>query len=210
MCHDKVRNHLDLETALKACARNGAPAGREQNASFVRAFYAHDEVRRYSDGRYFDSYNGYFPISREVKIPTKPAFTVIEERKQLPVVLCGWKSVPLDQTQRRIVSTVYESGLFSYGAYRHSPGEIVFFPEVEGAEACQRSAEVWNRGDCGLLSPGEIRDLLDLYSLAQDAAIPVILDKWSDMERRRREEEPVRHPENDQPSAQIELFAIPE
>jgi len=32
MCHDRVRNQLDLVTALKACAKSGAPAGRMQNA----------------------------------------------------------------------------------------------------------------------------------------------------------------------------------
>ena len=206
MCHDRVRNHLALETALKACARFGSPAGREQNASFVRAFYQCDESRRYSDGRYFDSYNGFFPTSRDVKIPTKPTFTIIEAKKQVPVVLCGWKTVPLDFNQRRIVSTVYENGLFSYGPYRHSPGEIVFFPEFETEDGPERSPEVWHRGEYGFLSASEIRDLLELYALAQEAAIPLICDKWADKERRRRERETEQQPDAERPSLQIDLF----
>jgi hypothetical protein len=206
MCHDRVRNKLVLETALKACARNGAPAGREQNASFVRAFYAYDGHRQYSEGRYFDSYNGFFPISRDVRMPTKPTFTVIENKQQIPVVLCGWKSVPLDFTQRRIVSTVYENGLFSYGAYRHSPGEIVFFPESETDEGWQRFPEVWRRGEYGLLTTGEIKDLLELYALAQEAAIPIIKDRWEEKQRRRREKENETQPDAERPSLQINLF----
>lgn len=208
MCHDRVRNQLDLSTALKACAKYGAPAGREQNAKFVEAFYAFDEKRRYSDARYFDSYNGFFPTSREVKIPTKPTFTIIENKKQVPVVLCGWKTVPLDFTQRKIVSTVYESGLFSFGAYRHSPGEIVFFPEFETEHGCVRFPEVWHRGEFGLLTANEIRDLLEFYALAQEEAIPIIRDKWAQKEEKRREKE--RHQQDDpdtgRPSLQVDLF----
>lgn len=206
MCHDLVRNQLELDTAIKACERYGAPAGREQNADFVRAFYAYNERRKYSDGRYFDSYNGFFPIARETKMPTKPAFTVIENKKQVPVVLCGWKSVPLDFGQRRIVSTVYESGLFSYGPYRHSPGEIVFFPECETEEGLQRFPEVWRRGEFGLLTVGEIKDLLEFYALAHEAAIPLIRDKWAEKERRGRERGEEDQPDGGRPSLQIDLF----
>lgn len=189
MCHDRVRNQLDLETALKVCAQRGAPAGRAQNADFVSAFYSFDEERNYSSARYFDSYNGFFPISRDVKIPTKPNFTIVENKKQVPVVLCGWKSIPLDLAQRRIVSSVYESGLFSYGDYRNSPAEIVFFPECITEYGKKRVAELWQRGDYNLLSTSEIRELLEFYSLAQEQAIPIICDRWSDMEKKRRDRE---------------------
>lgn len=210
MCHDKVKHDLDLSTALKACARYGAPAGREQNASFVKAFYAFDANRRYSEARYFDSYSGFFPTSREVKIPTKATFTIIENKKQVPVVLCGWKSVPLDFTQRKIVSTVYESGLFSYGPYRHSPAEIVFFPEFETDDGFERFPEVWKRGEFGLLTSAEIRDLLEFYALAQEQAVPIIHEKWAQKEKRRQEKERAdQNTDGDgeqQPIAQIDLF----
>lgn len=208
MCHDRVRNKLELATALKACARYGAPAGREQNANFVKAFYRFDDVRSYSEATYFDSYNGFFPISRLIKIPTKPTFTIIENKQQVPVVLCGWKSVPLDYGQRRIVSTVYESGLFSYGAYRHSPGEIVFFPEFETEEGVLRVPEVWRRGEFGLMSPGEIRDLLEFYAQAQEEAVPIIRQRWDEKERRRREKEASEGQAEpmEQPVMQIDFF----
>ena len=189
MCHDRVKLQLDLETALKAIAKAGAPAGRDQNAAFVKAFFSYDEVRRYSEARYVDSYQGFFPISRDVKIPTKPAFTVLENRLQVPVVLCGWKSVPLDNTQRRIVATVYESGLFSYGAYRHAPGEIAFFPEFETPDGSLRMPEIWRRGDHDLLSAGELRDLLEFFAVAQEQAIPIIAEKLQQRVIREREKE---------------------
>lgn len=210
MCHDRVRNKLDLETALKACARSGAPAGREQNASFVKAFYAFDERRQYSEARYFESYRGTFPMSREVKIPTPATFTIIENKKQVPVVLCGWKSIPLDFGQRRIVSTIYESGLFSYGEYRHSPGEIVFFPEFETEQGATRVPEVWQRGEYGLLSNGEVRDLLEFYALAQETALPIIKDKWADREKREHENARTDAPyEQDRATLQIDMFKRP-
>ncbi|GAA0302150.1 hypothetical protein GCM10009087_09900 [Sphingomonas oligophenolica] len=189
MCHDRVQYKLELDTALKATAGYGAPAGREQNGEFVRAFWEYDKTRQYSEARCLDSYNGFFPISRHVKIPTKPTFTILENKQQIPVVLCGWKTVPLDLSQRRIISTVYESGLFSYGAYRHSPAEIVFFPEFETETGPQRFAEVWRRGDYGTLPASELRDLLEFYSLAQEQAIPIIQEKWAKIQEKAREKE---------------------
>lgn len=86
----------------------------------------------------------------------------------------------------------------------HSPREIVFFPEFETELGLQRSPEVWHRFDYSLLSSAEIRDLLELYALAQEAAIPIIHDKWSEKQRREREQD--RKPHEDRPSAQIMLF----
>lgn len=192
MCHDRVQHKLELQTALKATSQFGPPAGRVENTAFVEAFYAHDDHRRYSDGRYLDSYSGFFPISREVKIPTKPTFTVLEDRKQVAVVLCGWKSVPLDLTQRKIVSTVYESGLFSYGAYRQAPCEIVFFPEFDTVEGIQRLPEVWRRGQYGLMPAAELRDLLEFYSQAQEMALPIIREKWAKKQEKARQDELIR------------------
>lgn len=189
MCHDRVKLQLDLVTALKAVAKAGAPAGRDQNADLVKAFFAYDEKRRYSDARYIDSYQGFFPISRNVKIPTKPTFTILENKLQIPVVVCGWKSVPLDNTQRRIVATVYESGLFSYGAHRHAPGEIAFFPEFETSDGLQRIPEIWQRGDYDLLSTNELRDLLEFFAVAQEQAIPIIAEKWEKRIQKEREKE---------------------
>jgi hypothetical protein len=124
-------------------------------------------------------------------------------------VLCGWKTVPLDFAQRKIISTVYESGLFSYGAYRHSPGEIVFFPEFETEQGLRRFPEVWRRGEFGLLSSSEIKDLLEFYALAQEQAVPIIHEKWAQKERKRQEKEKLEQPEigeGERPVAQIDLF----
>lgn len=202
MCHDRVQQKLELDTALKAVARAGAPSGRDQNARFVKAFYAHDARRGYSEARYLESYNGFFPISRDVKIPTKPTFTILENRQQIPVVLCGWKSVPLDRAQRRIISTVYESGLFSYGAYRNSPAEIVFFPEVEVENGVERVAEVWQRGEHGIMPASELRDLLEFYAIAQELAAPIINEKWIKKQERHRERE-ILEPRDDHATVQV-------
>lgn len=89
VCRDRVSLGIDLETGLRAVERVGSPAGRSQNASLVRAFFAHDESRQYSALRVIDSYEGQFMISREIRVPTVPTFTVLEHGKLVPVVLCG-------------------------------------------------------------------------------------------------------------------------
>lgn len=69
MCVDRVRLGLDLPTALTAVAKSGAPAGRANNAAFVKAFFAYDDTRLYSRLRWIDSYHGQYLVSRDINVP---------------------------------------------------------------------------------------------------------------------------------------------
>lgn len=189
VCIDRVALGIDLSTALKAVGQKGAPAGREHNASLVRAFWQFDEERAYSKLRMLDNYDGQFRISREIAVPTSPTFTVLEKSKQVPVVLCGWKDFALVQDQVRAWLTILESGLFSFADYRSSPWEVILLPEEDGADGKTRRPLVIRRGDYSLFSEEDMRELASMYSRAQRAAMPIAREMWEKRERRRREKQ---------------------
>lgn len=187
MCVERVSIGLDLATALKAVERSGAPAGRAYNADFITAFFNYDEERRYSASQVFESYHGQYRISRDINVPTSPTFTIIENKEQVPVVLCGWKDLMLDKSQIQMWMTMLESGLFSYGDYRHSPGEVAIFPEQGTSETSDRQPLIINRGDYALFSEPDMREIAAMYARAQEAAMPIAEQRWNHREQARKQ-----------------------
>jgi hypothetical protein len=187
VCKDRVALGIDLKTGLNAVATSGSPAGREQNASLVRAFFDYDSLRGYSKLRVIDGYDGQFKISRKISVPTVSTFTVLEHGKQVPVVVCGWKKFPLRRDQIRAWVTMLDSGLFSYADYRNSPWEILLLPESEGG--CGRSPLLIHRGEYELFSESDMRELAAMYARAQIAAMPIAREIWERRELKRRERE---------------------
>lgn len=185
VCKDRVALGIDLETGLKAVENAGAPAGREQNASLVRAFFEYDKDRGYSKLRVVDSYEGQFRISRKIWVPTIPTFTVLEHGKQVPVVACGWKKFSLRRDQIRAWLTMLDSGLFSYADYRKSPWEVLLLPECEDGGG--REAVCIRPGEYELFSESDMRELAAMYARAQIAAMPIAREIWERREVKRRE-----------------------
>lgn len=201
MIKDKVALGLDLATALKAVSESGSPAGRIQNQKLVRAFYAYDKTRKYSDRKVLDSYNGQFRISRKVMVPTSPTFTIFEHGHQVPVVMCGWKDMPLRPDQIRAWLSMLESGLFSFADYRNSPWEVLLFLEETTENGKIRQPRVIRRGEYNLFTEAELRELAAMYARAQKAAMPIARELWEKREEKRKEQEP-EQPQN--PSVEVD------
>lgn len=183
-CRDKVQFDLSIDTALSSVARAGAPAGRDSNASFVEAFFAFDVERGYSRARFAPSYDGRYLISREIHVPTKATFTIYENGKLVPVVLCGWRSLALSENQVRLWMTLLESGLFSYGDYNNSPAEVVVFAEKRFGKEAAREPLVIRRGDFDLFSESEMREIAAEFVAAQELALPIARARWEERESR--------------------------
>lgn len=184
-CRDKVQFNLAEETALLSVRRSGAPAGRESNASFVEAFYAYDDERGYSKAKLAPSYDGSYRISRSVRVPTRPSFTIYENGRHVPIILCGWKALSLSHEQMRLWLTLLESGLFSYGDYRHSPAEILIFPEQKIGKFSSRTPLRIGRGDYDLFSNSEMNEIASAFIAAQELAAPIAKAKWDERESKR-------------------------
>lgn len=191
-CKHKVELGLDLDTAIKSVQRSGAPAGRERNESLVRAFYDYDGERQYGSKGFAESFeDGAFRVSREVRVPTKPTFTVRNSGLLCPVLICGWQDFPFDLTHTRLFMTVLELGLFSFADYRHSPAEVALFPMDGEGNDRKRFPKILMRGDYELLSERQLREQSELYIEAQAAALPIAEDVWRKREENRKREESV-------------------
>jgi hypothetical protein len=209
MIKDRVALKLELETAVAATRTKGAPSGRNQNESLVRAFFAYDELRGYSNARVVDPYKGSFRISRSITVPTPPTFVILENGKQVPVVICGWKNFSLKREQIRVWVSMLDSGLFSFADYLDAPWEIALFPEQDTSDGCTRFPKIIRPGDYALMRPSDLSELSAMYARAQKAAMPIAREMWEKRERVRKEKEapfvdvplPLDHP------ASRDLFA---
>ncbi len=205
-CQTHVQLGLTVDTAVAAVLQCGAPMGRSENAALVRAFFDYDAERAYSKSLCVDSYLGDYRISRDVRVPTKPTFTILEGGRLVPVTVCGWKSLPLNVEQIRFWLTMMEDGLYSHSDYRTSPAEILLFIEHLTEYGKVRRPFLIKRGDYELLSPALMREQADLFTRAQAAALPIAEARWNEQQERRKQEEPVNYPRGDRDDDQPSMF----
>jgi hypothetical protein len=167
---DLVLGHSDVAQALKAAARLPASPSKEAVIGFVDAFCAYAATRDYQATPAYSDFATWFPIARELSIPVKPTLIAREGGQLKPIFVYGWKSIPLDRFQRRLLMTILEDAIFSLTDFEASDAEIVFLPEIDGV----RSPEVWHRGDYDLLSQSEMNNQIELFLTAREAAYPII------------------------------------
>ena len=190
-CKHKVCLGLDLDTAVKSVLRSGAPEGRSSNESLVRAFYEYDVARRYgSEGAVESFEDGAYRVSRDVRVPTRPSFTVRSSGLLVPITLLGWKDIPFDASELRLFMTLLEAGLYSYADYRKSPGEVIAFPATDASSGRNRQSLLLRRGDFDPFPAGMLRDQSALYVEAQAAALPIAEQLWHEREEKRRKGAP--------------------
>lgn len=91
--------------------------------------------------------------------------------------------------------TILEDAIFSLTDFAESDAEIVFLPENE---AGQRVPEVWHRGDYDLLSETELRNQLEVFLSAREAAYPII-GQWLAAKKGSKPAEQPRKDDPDQP-----------
>ena len=210
---DRVAMGLNLETGIKTVQKCGAPGGRENNEALVRAFFDHDATRKYSEARAVENFPGQFRISRDISVPTKATFTVLENEKQVPVVICGWKRFPLAPQQIRAWLSMLNDGLFSVTDYIHSPWEVVVYAKEDQSDSDGRVPHIIRPGDYPLFNQRELRELAAMYSQAQKEAMPIARELWQRREERRKEKS-VDQPSVNTPhyddGSQTEMFAIGE
>lgn len=171
---DRIELQIDRRTALHAINTKGAPRGRKPNASFVNAFFDFDETERLSDLRSIRVDREYFRISRDLKVPVAPTSIVIEDEKLVPIFICGWSELSLDEFQRRVFMTVVEDAYLSLTDFQESPAKFLFFPNAMIDGIKKRQAIVWERGDYQLLRKKELDQIISNYLGARRIARQII------------------------------------
>lgn len=205
-----IRDHFLLgiseDTAVKLTAGAGAPAGRQQNRELVEAFFAHSKSRGYPTGTSIDFERQWFRISRELAVPVSPLVIIREHGRFVPIFVCGWSDLALDEGQRRLLMTIYEDAFLSLTDYQTSPAEFLFFPKVASNGKKEREAEIWRRGDYALLSAAQLDEQVHCYLEAREEVRGILLTAKA-AEERRRSEESMRDESQDSDSAD-DLFGV--
>lgn len=170
---DLVLGLIGIEQAKKAAYRLPPSPSRKSVIEFVEAFCLYASERHYQGVPAFSEFSVSFAIGRNLFVPVRPTLVSREGGKFRPTFVFGWKSVPLDDFQRRLLMTMLEDAVFSLTDFQTSDAEIVFLPETDGI----RSPEVWNRGDYELLSEVQLRNQMELFLSAREQAYPII-QEW--------------------------------
>jgi len=170
---DVVLGLCSPEQARLAARRMKASPSKLAIIAFIDAFCDFAEGREFEATPAFADFSTSFEIGRNLSVPVRPTLVARELGKFKPVFVFGWKSVPLNNFQRRLLMTILEDAIFSLTDFQISDAEIIFFPEVDGA----RQPEVWHRGDYALLSERELKNQMEIFLSARDAAFPII-DSW--------------------------------
>jgi len=176
---DRIQCGIDLDTAIKVTKRSGAPAGRAQNESLVRAFFKYDTIRQYPTCSYIETEREWFRVSREINVPVSPTTVLREKGQFVPLFVCGWSELKLTRFQRRLLVTVYEDAFLSLTDFQSSPAEFLFFPNVVDDGKKRRVAEVWQRGDYDLLTDVELNRAIEVFLDAREAARVILLEEMA-------------------------------
>ncbi len=190
---DRIVSSLPRETAMKAALTKGRVNSRSIVADYVSAFYDYDDIRKYSGKPAYDEMVEPFRIGKGLFVPVKPLVNIVENGCLVPIFSVGWASFPLNDFQRRLLATVLEDAVFSLSDFKKSPGEFICFPRAGKKQDAVRRPHVWTRGDINLLSRSELRDCLDMYIEALEAA-KAILREMPEMSKQPGKSQPPADP----------------
>jgi len=186
---DLVLGLIDVNQAEKAARKLKDSPSRTAVIEFVCAFCEYAKERRYQATPAYVDFATFFSIGRDLYVPVKPTLIAREFGQLKPVFVFGWKSIPLTTFQRRLLMTILEDAIFSLTDFESSDAEIVFLPaDGEG----NRAPEVWHRGDYELLSEGELRNQMEVFLSAREAAYPLIAEWLSSKKKAPPVEPPIR------------------
>lgn len=169
---DLVLGWTSPEQAMVTARRMKNSPSRIPVVEFVDAFCKYATGRDFQGLPAFSEFATSFAPGRNLFVPVKPTVVSREAGKFRPTFVFGWKSVPLNDFQRRLLMTILEDAIFSLTDFQNSDADIIFLPEIDGV----RQPEVWNRGDYELLSQSQLRDQMELFLSARELAHPIITD----------------------------------
>lgn len=191
---DLVLGLTEPAQAIDMALRKKESPSREAVITFVTAFCDYAATRNYQATPSYSDFSVSFQIGRDLYLPVKPTLVTREGGQLKPTFVFGWKTVPLNRFQRRLLMTILEDAIFSLTDFCDSDAEIVFLPENDKGIRCP---EVWNRGDYELLSDVELRNQMEVFLAAREAAYPIIAD-WIAAQKGEPPAKPTRVDDPDQ------------
>jgi hypothetical protein len=182
---DMVSFGVNEQDALKAVARIDNPLVAKLGREIVIAFSAYNREAKLAGIQIFEDTLGYFRVSRDVVVPVKPTFVILEDGKPTPVFVIGWTTLPFTRLQKRLLTTAIDDAILSYGDFAGSHARINCVPRISKIHRMVRS---WSTVDYPRLNKVELAEQLSFYSQALIDAVPIIkkeLERREALEARR-------------------------
>lgn len=167
---DCINLSIDDRTAIEAVSTKGAPISRHLNVEYVSAFLENREALNLVGIPTFDQFVTPYPISADVQVPVKPLTTCLDGGKLRAIFSVGWATVPFNDFQWRLLSTIMEEAVFSLEDLKDANGEFHSFPRENSENPDSRKSLLMKRGDFQLLQPSELREVTDNYLTALERA----------------------------------------
>lgn len=178
LIHDMLARLLDPAQALTLARQRGRANSRALVEDLLQAFLESGDLERLAGVRVYDEIRERFRISRDISVPVRPVVTLLKDGRLKPIFVVGWKSVPLDRFQIRLMMTILEDALFSHTDFLDAEGEFLLYPQNSQG---QREPMTWRRGDYDLLSSSELQEQMDVFIHALQQAEHILnVEGWRD------------------------------
>ncbi|PWG02621.1 hypothetical protein [Sphingosinicella humi] len=171
---DMVSFGITEEEALKAVALIKNPLVSKLGREIVLAFSAYNKEESLEGIQVFQELVGYFRVSRDVVVPVKPTFVILEHGRPTPVFVIGWTTNPFTRLQKRLLTTAIDDAILSFGDFAGSHAKIICAPRISKVHRVICS---WSTADYPRLDSVELAQQLEFYSQALVEAVPLITEE---------------------------------
>jgi hypothetical protein len=162
------------EEALKAVALIKNPLVSKLGREIVFAFSAYNKEQKLEGIQVFEDLIGFFRVSRDVVVPVRPTFVILENGRPTPVFFIGWTTLPFTRLQKRLLTTAIDDAILSFGDFAGSHAKIICAPRISKVHRVIRS---WSTADYPRLDNLELAQQLEFYSQALVEAVPLITEE---------------------------------
>lgn len=141
------------------------PIVRKAGHEIATAFEKYNLERNFDGIQALHNWGTVYPLARDVFVPVKPAFIIIEAGKLKPVFLLGWSKLDLTDYQIRLMLTIIHDAVLTRQEFMDCDAEVLCFPRVAPEV---RKVQSFKVSECDLMKPREVSSQIEVYGSALD------------------------------------------
>jgi hypothetical protein len=162
-----------LANALMGLKEISSPLVRRLGEEILPAFDIYNRERNFDGIGTLAEFTASYPLGRGVFVPVKPTFVLVESDGLTPVFVIGWASLPFDDFQKRLLSTIIYEAVLTLTDFVGRDAEIICFPRAPFSKR-DRTHRAWKVSDYKRFDQAEMTALLGRYGDALDLAAGMI------------------------------------
>jgi hypothetical protein len=173
ICGAIVTDQLSFHQAMRCLEGVKDKRAKEAGKEIVPLFHKFAQEAQLDGLAAFKGFSSPYPIGRAnnetLSIPVTPTFTILNEGKLVPVFVIGWASMPLNDYQKRLLSTIIHDAILTQQDFIGSDALIVCTPRNKRTKA--RDLMTWKATEYADLSQDELQEQFSRYRSALEEVI---------------------------------------